>query len=84
MFVVQAPFLGNLLWSIFRGQKKHLSLKTEGYELRSDELLKRMPKEQAIILIQGALHRLEEPLNDPEVPAAKIRMEKVLEELKLS
>ena len=82
--VVQALFLGNLLWSIFRGQKKHLSLKTEVYDLRSDELLKRMPKEQAIILVQGLLRRMEESLNVPDIPAAKIRVEKVLEELKLS
>ena len=83
MLVVQALFLGNLLWSIFRGKKKHLSLKTEVYDLRSDELLKRMPKEQAIILVQGLLRRMEESLNVPDIPAAKIRVEKVLEELKL-
>ena len=58
---------------------KRVSGKVEAFELTTDELLKRMSKEQAIILIQGALHRLEEPLNDPEVPAAKIRLEKVLE-----
>ena len=63
---------------------KHVSLKIEACDLTTDELLKRMPKEQAIILIQGALHRLEEPSNDPEVPAAKIRLEKVLEALKRS
>jgi hypothetical protein len=63
---------------------KRVSLKLEAYELTTDELLKRMSKEQAIILIQGALHRLEEPSNDPEVPAAKIRLEKVLEALKRS
>jgi hypothetical protein len=63
---------------------KHLSLKAEACKLTSDELLKRMPKEQAIILIQGLLRRMEESLNVPDIPAAKIRMEKVLEELKLS
>jgi len=63
---------------------KHLSLKAEAYKLSSDELLKRMPKEQAVILVQGFLRRMEESLNVPDIPAAKIRMEKVLEELKLS
>jgi hypothetical protein len=59
---------------------KHLSLKAEAYKLSSDELLKRMPKEQAVILVQGFLRRMEESLNVPDIPAAKIRMEKVLEE----
>jgi hypothetical protein len=63
---------------------KHLSLKAEAYKLTSDELLKRMPKEQAVILVKGFLRRMEESLNVPDIPAAKIRMEKVLEELKLS
>jgi hypothetical protein len=63
---------------------KHLSVKAEAYELTSDELLKRMSKEQAIILVQGLLRWMEESLNVPDIPAAKIRMEKVLEELKLS
>jgi hypothetical protein len=61
---------------------KRVSLKLEAYELTTDELLKRMSKEQAIIFIQGILRRMEESLNDPEVPAAKIRLEKVLEALK--
>jgi hypothetical protein len=61
---------------------KHLSLKAEAYNLTSDELLKRMPKEQAIILVQGFLLRMEESLYVPDIPAAKIRLEKVLEELK--
>jgi hypothetical protein len=43
-----------------------------------------MPKEQAITLVQGILRRMEESLNVPGIPAAKARMEKVLEELKLS
>jgi hypothetical protein len=55
---------------------KHLSVKAEAYKLTSDELLKRMPKEQAIILVQGLLRRMEESLNVPDIPAAKIRMEK--------
>jgi hypothetical protein len=63
---------------------KRVSLKlvAEAYELTTDELLKRMSKEQAIIFIQEILSRMEESLNDPEVPAAKIRLEKVLEALK--
>jgi hypothetical protein len=63
---------------------KRVSLKTEAYVLTTDELLKRMPKEQAITLVQGILRRMEESLNVPDIPAAKARMEKVLEELKLS
>jgi hypothetical protein len=47
-------------------------------------LLKRMPKEQAFILVQGFLRRMEGSLNVPDIPGAKIRLEKVLEELKLS
>ncbi len=65
-------------------KQKHLSVKAEAYKLTSDELLKRMPKEQAIIHVQGILRLMEESLNVPDIPAAKIRMEKVLEELKLS
>ena len=63
---------------------KHISAKLEAYKLTSDELLKRMPKEQAITLVQGLLRRMEESLNVPDIPAAKARMEKALEELKLS
>jgi hypothetical protein len=61
---------------------KRVSGKVEAFELTTDELLKRMSKEQAIIFIQGILRRMEESLDDPEVPAAK--MEKVLEALKRS
>jgi len=63
---------------------KCVSLITEGYVLTTDELLKRMPKEQAITFVQGILRQMEESLNVPDIPAAKARMEKVLEELKLS
>ena len=63
---------------------KCVSLITEAYVLTTDELLKRMPKEQAITLVQGILRRMEESLNVPDIPAAKARMEKVLKELKLS
>lgn len=63
---------------------KHVSLKIEACDLTTNELLKRMPKEQAITLVQGILRRMEESLNVPDIPTAKARMEKVLEELKLS
>ena len=63
---------------------KRVSGKVEAFELTTDELLKRMSKDQAIILIQNLLHLLEESSDDPEVPAAKIRLEKVLEALKRS
>jgi hypothetical protein len=61
---------------------KRVSQKLEAWKLSTDELLKRMSKGQAIIFIQGILRQMEEALNDPEVPAAKIRLEKVLDELK--
>jgi hypothetical protein len=63
---------------------KRVSRKIEVHLLTTDELLKSMPKEQAITLVQGILRRMEESLNVPDIPAAKARMEKVLEELKLS
>jgi len=63
---------------------KRVSLKIEAVQLTTDELLERMSKEQAIVFIQRLLRQMEESLNEPEVPAAKIRMEKVLEELKRS
>jgi hypothetical protein len=63
---------------------KRVSPKIEAYLLTTDDLLKRMPKEQAITLVQGILRGMEESLNVPDIPAAKARMEKVLEELKLS
>jgi hypothetical protein len=40
-----------------------------------------MSKEQAIVFVQGLLRQIEESLN-PDAPAAKTRVEKVLEELK--
>ena len=60
---------------------KRVSLKVEAYELTMDELLKRMPKEQAIALVQAFLRRIEESSDVPDIPAAKARLEKVLEEL---
>jgi len=63
---------------------ERVSYKLEAWKLTTDELLKRMSKEQAIIFIQDILRRMEESLDDPEIPAAKIRLEKVLEALKRS
>jgi hypothetical protein len=63
---------------------KRVSVKAEAFHLTTDELLKRMPKEQAITFVQGALRRMEESLNVPDIPAAKTRLGKVLEELKRS
>jgi hypothetical protein len=56
-------------------------LKCEVHGLSKDELLKRMSKEQAINLIQKLLRVLEESPNDPEVPASRMRMQQVLEDL---
>ena len=64
------------------GGMKRVSLKLEAYQLTSEELLERMPKEQAITVVRGILRRMEESLNVPDIPAAKARLEKVLEELK--
>lgn len=58
--------------------------KIEAYQLTTDELLKRIPKELAINLVQGILRLMEKSLNVPDIPAAKIRMEKVLDDLKRS
>jgi hypothetical protein len=63
---------------------RRVSHKLEAYQLTTDELLKRTSKGQAIISIQNLLHLLEESSGDPEVPAAKIRLEEVLEALKRS
>ena len=60
---------------------KHVSVKTEALEMTASGLLERMPREQAIILVQGILHRMEESLDVPDIPAAKVRLEKVLDEL---
>ena len=61
-----------------------VSLKLEACEMTSDELLKHRTKEQAIARVQCILRRMEESFAVPDMPAAKARMEKVLEELKLS
>ena len=56
--------------------------KIEAYQLTTDELLKRMPKEQAINLVQNILRTMEKSPNASDIPATKIRMEELLEELK--
>jgi len=61
---------------------EHVSHKVEAVQLSTNELLKRMTREQAINLIQNILRKLEESSNAPDIPATKIRMEKLLEELK--
>jgi len=61
-----------------------VSLKIETWQLTTDELLKRMSKEQAIVFIQRLLRQIEESSSEPDAPAAKARMEKTLEELKRS
>lgn len=58
--------------------------KIEAYQLTTDELLKRMPKEQAINLVQNILRTIDESSNAPDIPATKIRMEELLKELKRS
>jgi len=60
---------------------KHVSVKLETLEMTSDGLLKRMPKEQAVKFVQVILRCMEESLNVPDIPAAKVKLEKVLEEL---
>ena len=62
--------------------KTRVSHKIEVSEL--DELLKRLPKEQAIVFVQSVLLNVEESPNEPDAPAIKIRMETILEELKRS
>ena len=57
--------------------------KIEAYKLTTDELLKRMPKEEAINFVQNVLRTMESS-NAPDSPATKIRMEELLEELKRS
>ena|SRR5215469_7802942 len=54
---------------------KRLSQKFEAHELTTDELLRRISKEQAIVLMQGLRRQIEESLN-PDAPAAKTRVEK--------
>jgi hypothetical protein len=79
---INASIAQGIATVIFRPCWMHI--REEHYVLTTDELLKRMPKEQAIAFVQGILCRMEESLNVPDIPAAKARMEKVLEELKLS
>ena len=60
---------------------ERVSLKCEVHGLSKDESLKRMSKQQAINLMQKLLRLLEESPNDPEIPASRMRMQKVLEDL---
>lgn len=61
-----------------------VSTTVEAWTLTTSELLTRMSKEQAIIFMRGILSQMEERLSDPAVSAAKIRLEKVLDEVKRS
>jgi hypothetical protein len=75
------------LWKFWpRAAKRveHLSQKLESLKLTTDELLKRMPKEQAINLVQNILRTMEGSSNAPDIPAARVRMEGLLEELERS
>lgn len=58
---------------------KRVSLKLEAHQLTTDELLKRMSKEQAIVFIQGLLRQIEESLN-PDARAAKTRVDEIIGE----
>jgi len=73
-------------WAAARARRRgpHVTHKVEAVQLSRDELLKSMPKEQAINLVQNILRTLEESSNAPDIPATKIRMEKLLEDLKRS
>jgi hypothetical protein len=51
--------------------------------MTSDELLKRMSREQAIAHVQRTLRGIDS-LDYPDIPAVKAKLEKVLEELRLS
>jgi len=84
-----AAWLGARLhskWAAARARRQapHVSQKLETVQLSADELLKRMTKEQAINLVQNILRTIEESPDAPDVRATKIRMEKLLEELKRS
>jgi hypothetical protein len=75
------------LWKFWPRAPKimeHLTHKVEAVQLSTNELLKRMTREQAINLVQNILRELEESSNAPDIPATKIRTEKLLEELKRS
>lgn len=76
-----------LLWKFWPRPAQimqRVSHKLELVKLTTDELLKRMPKEQAINLVQNILRTMEESSNAPDILASKIRMEELLEELKRS
>jgi hypothetical protein len=73
-------------WAAARARRRgpHLTHKVEAVQLSTNELLKRMTREQAINLVQNILRTLEESSNAPDIPATKVRMDKLLEELKRS
>lgn len=73
-------------WAAARAQRRgpHLTQKLEAVQLSTNELLKRMTREQAINLVQNILRKLEESSNTPDIPATKVWVEKLLEELKRS
>jgi len=77
-----ARFLRSLISTTPPVQGTVCSSKIEAHQLTTGELLKRMSKEQAINLVQNILRTMEELPNAPDIPAAKVRLEKVLEELK--
>jgi hypothetical protein len=67
-----------------RSRGPHLTQRLEAVQLSTNELLKRMSREEAINLVQNVLRTLEKSSNAPDIPATKIRMEKLLEELQRS
>jgi len=67
-----------------RRRGPHLTQKVEAVQLSRDELLKSMTKEQAINLVQNILRTLGESSNAPDIPATKVRMKTLLEDLKRS
>jgi hypothetical protein len=80
--LVGAAGIAGSLWMFWpRVAKNRVSLKVEVLELTTDELLKRMPKDQAIDRVERILRHMEKSMDVPDIPAAKARLEKVLEEL---
>ena len=71
-------------WAAARGRGPQVTQKLEAVQLSTNELLKRMSREEAINLVQNVLRTLEKSSNAPDIPATKIRMEKLLEELQRS
>src|SRR5438445_11081027 len=57
-------------------------LKIEACDLTTDELLKRMPKEQAITLVQGILRRMEESRSEERRVGKECRYRRSLDHKK--